>query len=132
LIRAGVAALALTLLAGCASVNLKPAFEGVRTTVAERTGQEASWARTPPEAAAIEERVTALLKDELTPERAVQVALINNPGLQATFEEVGISQADLAQAGLVENPELSGFVRFPSEGGGRNTELSFVLNVFDS
>jgi len=131
LIRAGLAALALAPLAGCASVNPKPAFEDVRTTVAERTGQEASWARTAPEAAAIEEKVTGLLKGELTAERAVQVALINNPGLQATFEKIGISQADLAQAGRIENPELSGFVRFPSDGGGRNTELSFVLNIFD-
>ncbi len=131
MMRGGLAALVLALLTGCASVNPKPAFEDVRTTVAERTGHEASWATTAPEAAAIEERVEALLKGELTSERAVQVALMNNPGLQASFEEVGISQADLAQAGRIQNPELSGFVRFPSEGGGRNTELSFVLNVFD-
>ena len=67
----------------------------------------------------------------LTAETAVQVAFFNNPSLQATFEEVGVSQADLAQAARVENPELSGFVRFPSEGSGRNTELSLVQNVFD-
>ena len=131
MIRAGLAVSALAFLAGCASVNPKPAFEGVQKTVADRTGQAAEWARTAPEAAALEERVATLLKDELTLERAVQVALLNNPCLQATFEELGVSQADLAQAGLPENPELSGFLRFPSEGGGRNVELSFLVNVFD-
>jgi cobalt-zinc-cadmium efflux system outer membrane protein len=131
MIRPGLAATGLMWLAGCASVNPKPAFEGVQRTVAERTGRDLSWAATPAEATALEQRVTMLLKEDLTVERAVQVALINNPSLQATFEGLGVSQADLAQAGLPENPELAGFVRFPSEGGGRNLELSFMLNVFD-
>jgi cobalt-zinc-cadmium efflux system outer membrane protein len=37
----------------------------------------------------------------------VQVALINNRGLQATYERLGIAQADLVQAGLIDNPTLS-------------------------
>jgi cobalt-zinc-cadmium efflux system outer membrane protein len=75
--------------------------------------------------------VSGLLKAEMTAEQAVQVALLNNPTLQATFEEVGISQADLAQAARLQNPRVSGFVRFPSEGSGRNTELSFLQDAFD-
>ena len=131
MIRQGLAAVSLALLAGCASVDPKPAFEDVQKAVAQRAGSPAEWARTEAEATALEDRVATLLKEELTLERAVQVALLNNPSLQATFEQVGISQADLGQAGLPENPELSGFVRFPSGGGDHNTELSFVLNVFD-
>ncbi|HET8647200.1 MAG TPA: TolC family protein, partial [Vicinamibacteria bacterium] len=71
------------------------------------------------------------LAKPLTLDAAVAIALVHNPTLQATFEQVGVSQADLAQAASVENPELSGLVRFPSEGPGRNTELSLMLNVFD-
>jgi cobalt-zinc-cadmium efflux system outer membrane protein len=128
---ARVVAGSLALLTGCASTDPRPAFEEVQQSVASRTGQDAAWAPTSEEAAALETRVAALLAGELTLERAVQVALLNNPALQATFEEIGVSQADLVEAGLPENPELSGFVRFPSEGQGRNTELSFALNVFD-
>jgi cobalt-zinc-cadmium efflux system outer membrane protein len=120
-----------TLLGGCASVNPRPAFDDVRRTVADRSRLQPEWARTGQEASAAEGAVAQLLAGPLTPETAVQVAFLNNPTLQATFEEIGISQADLAQAARVANPELSGFIRFPSEGSGRNTELSLVQDVFD-
>lgn len=118
-------------LGGCATVNPRPAFDDVRKTVADRAGVQPEWARTPAEAAAVERAVAERLAAPLTVEAAVEVALLNNPTLQATFEEVGISQADLAQAARIENPEVSGLLRFPSEGSGRNTELSLVQNVFD-
>lgn len=129
--RIAIAVAATALLAGCASVDPRPAFVDVQKTVAERSRQPARWARTPAEAASVEETVKALLAGELTLDAAVRVALLNNPALQATFEEIGVSQADLAQAARVENPELAGFVRFPGEGPGRNTELSLLHNVFD-
>jgi cobalt-zinc-cadmium efflux system outer membrane protein len=122
---------ATSLLAGCASVNPRPAFEDVRKTVADRSKAQPEWSRTPSETSAAEEAVVKLLAEPLTATGAVQIAFLNNPTLQATFEEIGISQADLAQAARVANPEISGFVRFPSEGSGRNTEFSLVQNVFD-
>ena len=117
-------AASMTLLAGCATVNPRPAFDDMRKTVAERSRLDPEWSRTSEETSAAEEAVTKLLAAPLTVDAAVQVALLNNPTLQATFEEIGISQADLAQAAHVENPEISGFVRFPSEGTGRNIEFS--------
>ena len=122
---------ATSLLAGCASVNPRPAFEDVRKTVADRSKAPPEWSRTPSEASAAEQAVAKLLAEPLTANGAVQVAFLNNPTLQATFEEIGISQADLAQAARVANPEISGFVRFPREGSGQNTEFSLVQNVFD-
>jgi cobalt-zinc-cadmium efflux system outer membrane protein len=121
----------LTLLGGCASVNPRPAFDDVRKSVTERSGPHPEWARTSAEASATEQVATKLLAAPLSVDAAVQIALLNNPTLQATFEEIGISQADVAQAARVENPDVSGFVRFPSEGPGRNIELSLVQNVFD-
>jgi hypothetical protein len=35
---------------------------------------------------------------------AVQIALLNNRGLQASFEEVGLSFADLREARTLANP----------------------------
>lgn len=103
-----------TLLFGCASVNPKPAFVDVDKVVSERSGQHARWARTAAEADEVLGAVRALLRDELTPENAVQVALLNNRSLQAAFEEIGVSQADLAQAARVANPEVDAFVGIPN------------------
>lgn len=116
-------------LSACASANPRPAFDELRKQTG--TAAQAEWVRTPSEAESVARTVDERLAAPLTVESAVAVALVNNPTLQATFEQVGISQADLAQASRIENPELSGFVRWPSDGGGRNTEVSLILNVFD-
>ena len=105
--------LASGILAGCASVNPKPAFVDVETTLSERTGQHARWIRTAADADEVAGAVRALLKDELTAERAAQVALLNNRRLQAEYEEIGIAQADLAQAAMVSNPVLDVTLGFP-------------------
>jgi cobalt-zinc-cadmium efflux system outer membrane protein len=57
--------------------------------------------------------VRHLLLLPLGANEAAQVALLNNPDLQATFEEIGISQADLVQAGLLKNPTFAASWRFP-------------------
>jgi cobalt-zinc-cadmium efflux system outer membrane protein len=130
-VKRALASSSLALLAACASVDPKPAFQDVQKSIADRTGEEPRWSRTAEEAQEVDRLVAELLREELTPDRAVRVAFLSNPSLQATFEEIGISQADLAQAGRVANPSLSGFVRFPSEGSGTNTELSLIQDVFD-
>lgn len=45
-----------------------------------------------------------LLREPLSPERAVRVALLNNRALRAELRELGISRGHLMQAGLVGNP----------------------------
>ena len=52
--------------------------------------------------------VEKLLTHELTADGAVQVALLHNPALQATFEQLSIAQADFVQAGLLKNPTFTG------------------------
>jgi outer membrane protein, heavy metal efflux system len=126
-----VAVAGAALLGGCASVNPQPAFVDVQKEVAARGNVETQWSRTRDEASATDQALDQILAGPLGVDSAVRVALLNNPRLQATFEEIGISQADLAQAARIENPEFSGSVRFPHEGSGRNTELSLIQNVFD-
>lgn len=125
------ATLGLGLLTGCATVNPGPAFVDVQKGVQSRTGLRTAWARDASGQTSNDQLVTQLLSKDLTAERAVQVALLNNPSLQATFEEIGLSQADLAQAGLIANPEFSGFSRYAKHLSGANVELSLVQNVFD-
>ncbi|MGH9390674.1 MAG: TolC family protein, partial [Vicinamibacteria bacterium] len=63
---------------------------------------------------------------------AVQLALLNNRSLQATYEELAIAQADLVQAGLLRNPVFSGKARFPDKGlSGTNTEFELVQSFMD-
>jgi cobalt-zinc-cadmium efflux system outer membrane protein len=117
--------------AGCASVDPRPAFVDVQRAVRTGGAGEARWVRTPAEAAETEAAVDRLLAEPLTVESAIQVALLASPTLQATFEELGVAQADVAQASRLANPEAAALVRFPHTGPGRNVELSLVQDVFD-
>ena len=57
--------------------------------------------------AAVRSEVGAILKETLSAETAVQLALFNNRGLQAAYNELGISEADYVAASSLPNPVLS-------------------------
>ena len=63
--------------------------------------------RTPEAAEAARARVQALLRRPLTADAAVQVALLNNRGLQAAYNELGLAETALVQASLPPNPTFS-------------------------
>jgi outer membrane protein, heavy metal efflux system len=110
------AALAGTLLLGaCASVPKDSGFADVRAAVVAETRQPVEWqpreSVQPPDDAA----VASLLQQELTVERAVEIAFANNRDLQATLEELGLARAELIGASTVRNPLFDGEVRFPGE-----------------
>ena len=105
------AVIALTLPAWAAPKE--PPSRPVEKAVQERTGLAVRWQQ---DAAAREEalaQVRALLKKPLTVNGAVQIALLNNRELLATFEDVGVSAADLREAGMWKNPSFDLSVRFP-------------------
>jgi len=131
MMRAAIALLAAGLLGGCAKVNPRPAFLDVEKAVRDRTGQSAAWARSAAETDALEQAMRQLLQRELTVDAAVRIALLNNRLVQALFEEIGIAQAGLAQAGLLSNPEISGFFRFPHGPSGTNIELGIAQDFLD-
>ena len=68
---------------------------------------ELRWQRTEADERATRETTARLLQKPLDADAAVQVALLNNPGLQATYAELGISEASLLQAGRLRNPGFS-------------------------
>src|SRR5437764_370828 len=94
------------LLAGCPAAP--PGRAGVDPDVIR-------WDRDSSDDRAAREAVRGLLAQPLTADAAVQVALLNNANLQATYEDLGIAQADLVQAGLLKNPVFSGQIRFPAD-----------------
>ena len=60
------------------------------------------------EASAVSAQVSGLVRNKLIgPDVAVQVALLNNKGLQAAYADVGMSAADVWQASLLVNPTVS-------------------------
>lgn len=120
--------LAAAAASACASANPVPAFRDVQKNLRERGGLEAQWARTAPEQAVIDGAVDRLLAAPLSSDDAVKVALLSNPSLQATYEELGVSQADLAEASHIPNPSFSGHIRFVDGdlGSSSNPELSLV------
>lgn len=102
-----IAVMALLVLGGCASLSEDAGFSKVEQAVKERTGAETKWARSDAEADTVRGRVRDLLAKPLGPNEAVQIALLNNPGLQATYAEVGIAEADLVQASRWRGPTFS-------------------------
>lgn len=116
-----------TLLAGCASLSEDARFSPVEQAVKERTGADTKWARGENDANSIRGRVRELLAKTLGPTEAVQIALLNNPGLQASYADVGIAEADLVQASRWRGPTFS-FARL-RRGDEREYERSVFFDV---
>jgi outer membrane protein TolC len=102
------AALAAALvLSGCASFSADGGFGSVENIARDKLGKELSWSRSADDQNHIATRVAELLAKELTADDAVQIALLNNRGLQAAFQQLGISEAEMVQAGRLPNPGFS-------------------------
>lgn len=103
----------LVLFAGCAKVPTEAGFGDVERVVSERTGKRVHWDQGSQADREVADVVRSMLRKELAADEAVQIALLNNQNLQATYEELGIAQAELVEAGLLKNPALTVEVRFP-------------------
>ncbi|KKC34499.1 TolC family protein [Devosia psychrophila] len=101
-----IAALALTLSA-CTTFSKDGGMSPVVSRVRAEINQDTVKISTPADEASARDRVQRLLASSLTADTAVQVALLNNRGLQAEFNELGVSEADYVAASLPENPVLS-------------------------
>ncbi len=118
-------------LSGCATFSPDHGFGRVQQAAQTQLGKSLSWARTEADRNAIRQRVAQLLARPLLAEDAVQVALLNNQGLQASFDELGIAEADRVQAGRLPNPGFS-FGRLQQGAGleaGREINRSISFNL---
>ncbi len=107
-------------------------FAPVADAVKARTGRKVRWQEDAEARAENLRSVRALLKKPLNAGTAAQIALLNNPGLQATFEEIGVSAADLREAGEWKNPTLDLSFRFPDRPpSGVNAEEGVIFNLLD-
>jgi outer membrane protein, heavy metal efflux system len=111
----GTAALAAAalLFTSCASMPRDGGTASVQETLTLRGAPEVVWRSTPVEAD--DDRVAALLRDDLTADEAVAIALMNSPRLQVALAGLGVARADLIEASTISNPVLEFEVRFPGE-----------------
>lgn len=106
-LRLPLALAAAVVLGGCATFSQDGGFGAVEQAVQQRTGKAVAWTRTADQRDSAAARVGELLAQPLSADAAVQVALLNNRGLQAAFYELGLSEADLVQASRLPNPRFS-------------------------
>jgi cobalt-zinc-cadmium efflux system outer membrane protein len=123
------AVLAAAVLSGCATIQPRAGFDDVEAIVAERTGARVHWNQGTPADQAVADSVQSLLAGELTADEAVQIALLNNRNLQATYENLSVAQADLVRAGLLTNPIFDAEARFAE--GGTGIELGVAQSFID-
>jgi outer membrane protein TolC len=105
--RIAVTVLGVLAIAGCATFSDDGGFTAVQTAAKERLDKNVAWVRDDAARDAVHAHVEAALKQPLTVDDAVQIALLNNPALQAAFAELGIAEADLVRAGRLPNPGFS-------------------------
>ena len=102
----GAVLIALTL-GGCASFTPDAGLGPAQSVAFTELGKDISKATNEAEAIGTQARVEQLLRRPLTPESAVQIALLKNRGLQASFNDLGVSEAQFVQATLPPVPRVS-------------------------
>ncbi len=127
-----LSSLVIFLLAGCASFSQDGGFGSVANTARDRLGKNVTWTKSEADQDTITKRITELLGKPLSVDDAVQVALLNNRGLQAAFAELAISESDLIQAGRLSNPSFSMLRASKPSPDGREfkIEQAITLNLF--
>ena len=115
-----VAAALGLLAAGCAKFTgdggMAPVSDGVRREI----GKDAAKLTSAEDNRRARERILSLLAEPLSEDTAVQIVLLNNRGLQAAYNDLGISEAEYVQTSLPPNPVVTvsrvfgtgGFVEF--------------------
>ena len=102
-----LALLSVFLLGGCASFSEDGGFGAVESATRTQIQKDAVWVRDDATRERVQQRVDALLENPLSADDAVQIALLNNPGLQAAFNTLGIAEADWVAARRLPNPGFS-------------------------
>lgn len=123
------AALALTLLGGCASVSRREGADAVERLLQPRLPGAFAWRSDAGGAAAIDARTTELLAAPLTPDGAFRVAQLKNPDIAARYAELGIAQADVVAASRISNPGFSASAL--ADGGPSKITLGLSLPLGD-
>ncbi len=105
--RALPALLSLAVLSGCASLAPERGLDALRAETRPFLTQTLIPAHTDEQRADIQARVDTLLAQPLDADAAVQLALLNNPSVQAAFQSLALADAERVAAGRLPNPGLT-------------------------
>lgn len=115
--------LAVLSLSACGTSPRRSLAE-VDSRVKERAGLEPRLGDNSPDAGPV-------LAAPLTADAAARLALARNAAFKTKLEEVGLAQADLAQAGILENPLIHGNLRIAGGSGADGHQLGVMVNLLD-
>ena len=105
--RACIALTVVTIVSGCAWFS-PDAGMGVVANIADRElNKDVAAIRTPEDAEGMRVAVRRLVARTLTADAAVQIALLNNRGLQAAYNELAKADAERVGQSLPPNPTIS-------------------------
>ena len=102
-----VVGLMCLLLSACQTFSPDGGMDLVAGIAGSELNKDVAALRTPDAAEAAHVHVRALLRRPLTADAAVQIALLNNRGLQAAYNELGIAEAVMVEASLPPSPTIA-------------------------
>ncbi len=115
--------LILLVLSGCVAVDPAPSWRRVHELSEERIDADTVWIRSDDEAQLVEQTVEAMLKDGLTRDESLRIAVLKNLRLQARFNDLGVATAAVVEASLPTNPTLDGWLGLPGRSGASSLGL---------
>jgi outer membrane protein TolC len=114
----------------------KAGFANVSNQTSTSIGKRTAFAQTQSENVVLKKQVHGMVyRKTISADTAVQVALLNNKGLQAAYANVGLSAADAWQQSTLENPVVSiGILGIGAAELGlyRAIEGMFATNILDA
>ena len=106
--RMSASVLSVLMLAGCATPSAQDSFSPVAEMAKTRlAGKETRWLQSDKERQELRQVINAKLSQPLTIDDAVQIALLNNRGLQAQYAQLGIAVSDLQAVSRLPDITLS-------------------------
>lgn len=100
----GLLVIAALSMSGCAAFSPDGGMTDVSDLTSRTINKDVAFVRSAEGAAAVDARVRQLLSRRLSVDAAVQIALLNNKGLQAAYNELALAETDLVEQSLPPNP----------------------------
>ena len=125
--RAALAAAALAL-AGCAATKIDDNVAAAHAEVTARGGPDFAWLATDAAREQARDDAARALRQPLSEDDAVRIALSHGPALQALLFDRAAASADATQSARLPNPVFA-FERLASGGAGNQIELTRALSV---
>ena len=118
---------------GCAAVPLEQGRSNINALLRARAepAQSIGVGESAGDAQVVESQISQWLARPLTIEDAQRIALLRNPRIRAELAQLGVTAADVFEAGRLQNPTLGLSWLLPLEGAGSKVGASAGMGVAD-